>query len=59
MINLSKFTEFNVINNIVFGGAGFLGSHLIDKLLNDGQNVLCIDNLSSGNLDNIKHLNIY
>ena len=57
MINLSEFTEFNVINNIVFGGAGFLGSHLIDKLLKDGQNVLCIDNLSSGNLNNIKHLN--
>ena len=47
MINLNEFTEFNVINNIVFGGAGFLGSHLIDKLLKDGQNVLCIDNLSS------------
>jgi len=57
MIDLSEFTEFNVINNIVFGGAGFLGSHLIDKLLKDGQNVLCIDNLSSGNLNNIKHLN--
>ena len=57
MINLNQFTEFNVINNIVFGGAGFLGSHLIDKLLKDGQNVLCIDNLYSGNLHNIKHLN--
>ena len=57
MVNLNELTEFNVINNIVFGGAGFLGSHLIDKLLKDGQNVLCIDNLSSGNLDNIKHLN--
>ncbi len=57
MMNLNEFIEFNVINNIVFGGAGFLGSHLIDRLLKDGQNVLCIDNLSSGNLDNIKHLN--
>ena len=56
MINLNEFIEFNLINNIVFGGAGFLGSHLIDKLLKDGQNVLCIDNLSSGNLDNIQHL---
>ncbi len=59
MINLNEFTEFNVINNIVFGGAGFLGSHLIEKLLKDGQNVLCIDNLSSGKLGNIKHLNNY
>ena len=56
MNNLNEFIEFNVINNVVFGGAGFLGSHLIDRLLKDGQNVLCIDNLSSGNLDNIKHL---
>ena len=57
MVNLNEFTKFNVINNIVFGGAGFLGSHLIDKLLKEGQNVLCIDNLSSGKLGNITHLN--
>ena len=56
MINLNQFTKFSVINNIVFGGAGFLGSHLIDKLLKDGQNVLCIDNLSTGDLKNIIHL---
>lgn len=56
MINLNQFTEFKVIENIVFGGAGFLGSHLIDKLLKDGENVLCIDNLSSGNFQNISHL---
>ena len=53
MLDLNDFTE---INNIVFGGAGFLGSHLIDKLLYNGENVLCIDNLSSGNLDNLIHL---
>ncbi len=57
MINLSEFAEFDVINNVVFGGAGFLGSHLIDKLLKEGQNVLCVDNLSSGNLCNFSHLN--
>ena len=56
MINLNEFTEFKVIENIVFGGAGFLGSHLIDKLLKDGENVLCIDNLSSGDFQNISHL---
>ena len=56
MINLSNLTGFKVINNIVFGGAGFLGSHLIDRILKNGENVLCIDNLSSGNLDNIIHL---
>ena len=56
MLNLKNLSGFNVINNIVFGGAGFLGSHLIDKLLNIGENVLCIDNLSTGDLENIAHL---
>tara|TARA_Y100000991_G_C21951591_1_gene340066 strand:+ start:385 stop:1341 length:957 start_codon:yes stop_codon:yes gene_type:complete len=56
MLNLKAINGFNIINNIVFGGAGFLGSHLIDKLLNIGENVLCIDNLSTGDLENIAHL---
>ena len=33
MFDLKDFNHFDVINNIVFGGAGFLGSHLIDSLL--------------------------
>lgn len=41
---------------IVTGGAGFLGSHLCDKLIEEGFEVLCIDNLLTGNTDNIKHL---
>ena len=45
-----------LINNLVFGGAGFLGSHLIDKLLKKGENVLCIDNFLTGKIQNIKHL---
>ena len=32
----------------VTGGAGFMGSHLVDRLINDGHTVLVIDNLSSG-----------
>jgi len=40
---------------LVIGGAGFIGSHVCDVLLERGYNVLCIDNLSSGSLDNIKH----
>ncbi len=40
---------------VVTGGAGFLGSHLVDKLLELGYSVVVIDNLSSGSLDNIKH----
>ena len=42
--------------NLVTGGAGFLGSHLIDKLIEGGEKVLCIDNLTTGNLNNISHL---
>ncbi len=41
---------------LVTGGAGFLGSHLCDKLIEDGNDVLCIDNLLTGNENNIKHL---
>jgi dTDP-glucose 4,6-dehydratase len=41
---------------VITGGAGFLGSHLCDKLLNEGMKVICVDNLLTGNLDNISHL---
>ncbi|MCW8960354.1 MAG: SDR family oxidoreductase [Ignavibacteriaceae bacterium] len=41
---------------VVTGGAGFLGSHLCDKLLNEGLKVICIDNLITGNVNNIAHL---
>jgi dTDP-glucose 4,6-dehydratase len=41
---------------VVTGGAGFLGSHLCDHLLAKGYDVLCVDNLLTGNTDNIAHL---
>ena len=41
---------------VVTGGAGFLGSHLCDKLLELGHQVICVDNLITGSADNIKHL---
>jgi dTDP-glucose 4,6-dehydratase len=41
---------------VITGGAGFLGSHLCDRLLNDGFEVICVDNLLTGSLDNISHL---
>ena len=41
---------------LVTGGAGFLGSHLCDRLLRDGNDVICIDNLFTGSKDNIRHL---
>jgi dTDP-glucose 4,6-dehydratase len=40
----------------VTGGAGFLGSHLCDRLLAEGHAVVCMDNLLTGSLDNIAHL---
>jgi UDP-glucuronate decarboxylase len=41
---------------MVTGGAGFLGSHLIDRLLEKGCEVLCVDNLFTGSKDNVAHL---
>jgi UDP-glucuronate decarboxylase len=41
---------------LITGGAGFLGSHLCERLLNDGQDVLCVDNYFTGRRDNIAHL---
>ena len=42
--------------SVVTGGAGFLGSHLSDRLLAEGHRVIAIDNLVTGNTDNIAHL---
>ncbi|TIX86013.1 MAG: SDR family oxidoreductase [Mesorhizobium sp.] len=41
---------------LVTGGAGFLGSHLIDRLLDEGNEVVCVDNLFTGSKRNIDHL---
>ncbi|MBS4027504.1 MAG: SDR family oxidoreductase [Ignavibacteriales bacterium] len=42
--------------SLVTGGAGFLGSHLCERLLNEGHRVLCFDNLVTGSLENIAHI---
>ncbi len=41
---------------LVTGGAGFIGSHLCQKLLEQGDNVICVDNFFTGTRDNIRHL---
>jgi dTDP-glucose 4,6-dehydratase len=42
--------------SVVTGGAGFLGSHLCDRLLAEGHRVICVDNLETGSLENIAHI---
>ena len=42
--------------SLITGGAGFLGSHLCDRLLAEGHHVICMDNLITGKADNIAHL---
>ena len=45
-----------MITSLVTGGAGFLGSHLCDRLLSESHRVICVDNLVTGKMANIQHL---
>ena len=54
--NLADFTYLMRLRILITGGAGFLGSHLSDRLLAEGHEVICMDNLSTGRKVNIEHL---
>jgi dTDP-glucose 4,6-dehydratase len=45
-----------VTTSVVTGGAGFVGSHLCERLIAEGHRVICLDNLDTGSLQNIQHL---
>lgn len=49
-------TKTNLKRILVTGGAGFIGSHLCEKLLEQGNDVICMDNLFTGQKNNIRHL---
>ena len=55
MIEKSQISNLKSQNILITGGAGFIGSHLIDLLLKEGQRVVCVDNLVTGSLHNLKH----
>src|SRR5882757_9314169 len=48
-----------VLRFLITGGAGFIGSHLAERLLDRGDNVVLLDNLSTGSMDNIRHLKTF
>jgi dTDP-glucose 4,6-dehydratase len=53
---IGRLLHSSMERTLITGGAGFLGSHLCDYLIEKGHEVICIDNLSTGNVENISHL---
>jgi len=53
---IGRLLHSSMERTLITGGAGFLGSHLCDYLIEKGHEVICIDNLSTGKMENISHL---
>ena len=53
---MNLFKEYPMKRILITGGAGFLGSHLCDRLLKEGHDILCVDNFFTGSKNNIAHL---
>ena len=53
---IGRLLQSSMERTLITGGAGFLGSHFCDYLIEKGHEVICIDNLSTGNMENISHL---
>jgi dTDP-glucose 4,6-dehydratase len=53
---IGRLLHSSMERTLITGGAGFLGSHLCDYMIEKGHEVICIDNLSTGNMENISHL---
>ena len=43
------------LRNLITGGAGFVGSHLVDRLMKSGEKVICLDNFFTGSKENIEN----
>jgi UDP-glucuronate decarboxylase len=54
--NSLRYSIMSKLRILVTGGAGFLGSHLCERLLGDGHEVICLDNLFTGRRENVAHL---
>ncbi len=58
-VSMSRFYTPKQKQILVAGGAGFLGSHLCERLISEGHAVFCLDNLSTGKKENIDHLLVH
>jgi UDP-glucose 4-epimerase len=56
---ISRLSKGDCLRFLITGGAGFIGSHLAERLLGRGDRVVLLDNLSTGSMDNIRHLKTF